>query len=242
MKCLIVKAPFSGWIVDGVKLIEFRTRNTAIRDRIGIIESGTKTVIGDVEITGCKYNKETGLYFWFLKNGRRYAKPVPYQHKRGAIVWTEVDVDPHAMRYGNIVIDYYHEKALYEIEEARHLIKLTKKRAEKEQAEKEEHIRTWGYHFLDHPQKQFYPGSICYVPTFAVSPMGNSLFIYSWEATIKEIIDHGREAIVEPRTPGRCPSIVSVAMLGHDKHEADCRMIEWAEKFVDAHRQDLFGD
>ena len=241
MKCLFVKAPFAGWIVDGVKLVEFRTRNTSIRGRIGIIESGTKTVIGDVEITGCKHDKETGLYFWFLKNGRRYAEPVPYQHKRGSIIWTNVEIDPHTVRCC-IITDLYHQKALCEINEAIYFMKLAKKKAEKAQEEKEKHIKTWGYHFLDHPQKQFYPGSECFVPVFAVSPMGDQLFLYSWEGTVKEIFDKGREAIIEPRTPGRCPSIVSVAMLGHDSHEAKCRMIEWAERFVDAHRQDLFGD
>ncbi len=61
MHCLFVKASFAGWIVDGVKLIEYRTRETLIRGRIGIIESGTGTVIGDAELIDCNWNPQQGF-------------------------------------------------------------------------------------------------------------------------------------------------------------------------------------
>ena len=96
MNCLFVRAPFAGWIVDGVKLIEYRTRETLIRDRIGIIESGTQTVIGDVELKDCVWNDTQKMWLWMLSRPRRYAKPVPFEHKRGCITWALLDIDPDA--------------------------------------------------------------------------------------------------------------------------------------------------
>ena len=93
MKCLFVKAPFAGWIVDFVKLIEYRTREIYIRERIGIIESGTGTVIGDVNLVGCRFNAKLQMYEWILDDPRRYATPVPFEHKQGAMVWIELDLD-----------------------------------------------------------------------------------------------------------------------------------------------------
>ena len=94
MHCLFVKAPFSGWIVDGVKIIEYRTRETHIRGRIGIIESGTGTVIGDAMLNDCVFDPELGLYTWALRNARRYTIPVPFEHKRGYVTWAILDIDP----------------------------------------------------------------------------------------------------------------------------------------------------
>jgi len=92
--CLFVKAPFAGWIVDGVKLIEYRTRETYIRGRIGIIESGTGTVIGDAELIDCNWNPQQGFYLWLLRNPRRYITPVPFEHKQGWRTWAILDIDP----------------------------------------------------------------------------------------------------------------------------------------------------
>lgn len=94
MHCLFVKAPFAGWIVDGVKLIEYRTRETYLRGRIGIIESGTGTVIGDAELIDCNWNPQQGFYLWLLRNPRRYTTPVPFEHKQGCVTWTILDIDP----------------------------------------------------------------------------------------------------------------------------------------------------
>ena len=93
MKCLFVKPPFAGYIVDGIKLIEYRTRKTYIRGRVGIIESGTGTVIGDVEIVDCRFNSTFQFYEWYLDNPRRFATPVPFEHKQGAMVWIDLDID-----------------------------------------------------------------------------------------------------------------------------------------------------
>lgn len=92
MKCLFVRAPFAGWIVDGVKTIEYRTRPTNIRGRIGIVQSRTGTVIGTAEITGCRWNEELEHYEWQLADAVRLAEPLPFPPKNGAVVWIDVDV------------------------------------------------------------------------------------------------------------------------------------------------------
>ena len=94
MKCLFVRHPFAGWIVDAVKDIEYRTKPTNIRGRIGIIQSRTGTVIGEAELTGCNYNEELDFYEWELAAPRRFKKPVPFQKKPGAVVWIDVDFNP----------------------------------------------------------------------------------------------------------------------------------------------------
>ena len=96
MNCLFVRAPFAGWIVDGVKLIEYRTRETLIRGGIGIIESGSGTVIGDAKLTNCIFDHQFKHYGWEISNPRRYANPVPFEHKQGCITWAILDYDPDA--------------------------------------------------------------------------------------------------------------------------------------------------
>ena len=92
MKCLFVRAPFAGWIVDGVKTIEYRTRPTNIRGRIGIIQSRSGTVIGSAEITGCEWNEELEHYEWKLANAARFAEPFPFPPKNGAVIWIDAEV------------------------------------------------------------------------------------------------------------------------------------------------------
>ena len=92
MKCLFVRAPFAGWIVDGVKTVEYRTRSTNIRGKIGIVQSKSGTVIGVAEITGCEWNDELEHYEWKLANAARFAVPVPFPPKNGAVVWIDVEV------------------------------------------------------------------------------------------------------------------------------------------------------
>jgi len=95
MKCLFVRPPFAGYIVDGVKFIEYRTRRTLLRGKIGIIESGSGTVIGDAILWSCDLSgKHEGFYSWYLTNARRYARPIPFKHKKGAMVWINLDIDP----------------------------------------------------------------------------------------------------------------------------------------------------
>lgn len=92
MKCLFVRAPFAGWIVDGVKTVEYRTRPTNIRGRIGIVQSRSGTVIGTVEIVGCEWNEKLAHFEWLLDGAVRFAVPLPFQQKNGAVVWIDVEV------------------------------------------------------------------------------------------------------------------------------------------------------
>ena len=88
-RCLCVRAPYAGQIVTGGKGEEYRTRQTNIRGVIGIIESGTGTIIGEAELYDCTERGDLD-YVWHLRNARRYANPVPYVHPFGAVVWVRV--------------------------------------------------------------------------------------------------------------------------------------------------------
>lgn len=96
MRALIVKDPWAKQIVQGYKDEEYRTRPTNIRERIGIIEAGTKTVIGEVDLVGCMveldrvHNRLYEGYVWKLRNPKEYIKPKPYKHSRGAQVWVKI--------------------------------------------------------------------------------------------------------------------------------------------------------
>lgn len=93
MKCLIVKKPFAEWIAHGIKPIEYRTRKTNIRGKIGIICEGR--IIGDVDLVNCTYNEEYGLSEWHLENPRPYKTSVTYERKKGTVVWVNVDYNPY---------------------------------------------------------------------------------------------------------------------------------------------------
>lgn len=92
LRCLCVRHPYAGRIVDGTKPIEYRSRRTNVRGRIGIIESRSGTIIGEAELYDCTGNPETECYNWHLRNARRYAKPIPYKHPAGAVVWVNVEL------------------------------------------------------------------------------------------------------------------------------------------------------
>ncbi len=88
-RCLCVRAPFAGHIVDNLKPIEYRSAATRVRGTIGIIESGTGQIIGQVELYDCQPGEYEGCYNWYLRNGKRYKTPIPYRHPRGAIIWVK---------------------------------------------------------------------------------------------------------------------------------------------------------
>lgn len=100
LSCLCVRAPYAGQIVDGLKTEEYRSRPTKIRGRVGIVQSKTGTIIGEVTITGCKdiSGGDGEEFAWQLADGRRYKKPIPYQHPNGAVVWVKVSMPPPPSR------------------------------------------------------------------------------------------------------------------------------------------------
>ena len=86
MQCLIIKQPYIEEILAGTKTVEYRSRLTKIRGRIGLIQSGRKgEVLGSVELYDCR---DTGQGFeWMLRNVRRYVLAVPFQQNPGCVVW-----------------------------------------------------------------------------------------------------------------------------------------------------------
>lgn len=86
---LIVRPPWARRIVRGEKREEFRSRPTRIRDRIGIIEAGTRTVIGEVTISDCLQNPNGG-FAWILKDSLEYPVPIHYNYPKGAQTWVKL--------------------------------------------------------------------------------------------------------------------------------------------------------
>lgn len=89
MRALIVKSPWAGQIVTGMKTVEYRSHRTHIRGRIGIVAAGTGTIIGGVDLIGCE-GPFDGLYHWLLANPTRYIIPKHYHHPSGAQVWVRI--------------------------------------------------------------------------------------------------------------------------------------------------------
>lgn len=109
VKALIVRKPYAGMAVDGVKTIECRSSNTHIRGAVGIIEAGTGMVIGEVTIYDTfKFTEDLKeelrsshkvedlkmldkwCWGWCLKNAIRYDKPIEYKHPQGAVIWVNL--------------------------------------------------------------------------------------------------------------------------------------------------------
>ena len=88
-RCLCVKPPYALAIVTGEKVEENRTRPTRIRGRVGIIESGSGTIIGDAVLYDCTERGDWD-YVWHFREARRYAVPLAYNHPFGAVVWVKV--------------------------------------------------------------------------------------------------------------------------------------------------------
>ncbi|HEY4230276.1 MAG TPA: ASCH domain-containing protein [Thermoanaerobaculia bacterium] len=108
-----IRTPFVGWILDGKKTWEIRSRSTNIRGRIALIEGGSGTVVGTcdlVEVIGPLTEQDVrdaagprmnsrpkdcdgcvGQFAWVLADVRRLVPPVPYTHPSGAVTWVKLD-------------------------------------------------------------------------------------------------------------------------------------------------------
>jgi len=92
LNCLIIKQPYVDQILAGTKPIEYRTRPTKIRGRIGLVASGCKgDILGTVEIVDCVANEKTGYYEWKLKNPVRFPTPLKFDQRPGCVVWAKAD-------------------------------------------------------------------------------------------------------------------------------------------------------
>jgi predicted transcriptional regulator len=107
---LIVKKPYARLIVQGKKKWELRTTKTNIRGRIGIAESGTGEIIGEIDLVDSlerididtavlnqtKHKlQDIGLiekwcFPWVLENAVEYNNPKKYHHKPGAVIWIKI--------------------------------------------------------------------------------------------------------------------------------------------------------
>jgi len=114
MNALQIQHPHIDKILDGEKTWEIRGSRTNVRGRIGLIASGSGTVIGVCELVDCigpltaeEYSKNArkagkhpseailGYYrqtfAWVLENARKLKRPVEYQHKPGAVIWVRLE-------------------------------------------------------------------------------------------------------------------------------------------------------
>jgi hypothetical protein len=110
MSALLIRAPYIDWILGGSKICEIRGSRTTKRGRIGLIQSGTRKVVGVADLVdvvgplradfisnarklGLRKSEVTDRstyaqpYAWVLKGARRLRTPVRYKHPFGSIIW-----------------------------------------------------------------------------------------------------------------------------------------------------------
>lgn len=112
MKGLVIDDPWVSLIVSGEKTWEMRSRETSVRGRIALIRKGSGTVIGLADLIDCigpldsiawrahadkhripAENEELAARWnvaWVLERAVRLAKPVPYKHPFGAVIWVNL--------------------------------------------------------------------------------------------------------------------------------------------------------
>lgn len=116
MDALLIRRPWIDKILDSSKSWEIRGTQTKKRGRIALIQSGSGTVVGTVEIhcvkgpltlqafvtnadnigitrsaasQGLPYER---TFAWVLINPQRLPKSVPYRHPPGAVIWVKLPV------------------------------------------------------------------------------------------------------------------------------------------------------
>jgi len=108
-RALIVRKVWLDKIFDEGKVWEMRSRPTKIRGTVGFIEAGSGLIVGSAEITNSFkidnkpffviHHKVKDLslidkwsYAWVLSNAKRFDKPIPYTHPKGAVIWVKIDL------------------------------------------------------------------------------------------------------------------------------------------------------
>ena len=108
-RALIVQKFWLDKILDEGKTWEMRSTKTKIRGTVGLIEACSGMIVGSVKIVDCDpkpihaddmfyvYHKvkdctllEKWPYAWVLKNAKRFEKPIPYTHPKGAVIWVKI--------------------------------------------------------------------------------------------------------------------------------------------------------
>lgn len=113
-KGLLIKSPHIENILSGLKTWEMRSKPTKVRGKIALIRSGSGKIVGDAKLIDCigpltmedkRANMEKHrisperlelpevakyVYAWVLADAVEYAKPVPYDHPSGAVIWVDL--------------------------------------------------------------------------------------------------------------------------------------------------------
>lgn len=108
-RALIIKKNWLDKIFNDGKRWEMRSRNTKIRGKIGLIESGSGLIVGEAKLVDSFYINELKrlicadlhqvpdldlldkwCYAWALEDVKRYDKPIPYDHPQGAVIWVKL--------------------------------------------------------------------------------------------------------------------------------------------------------
>ena len=114
MRALLIRSPHIEKILDGKKIWEIRGSRTDVREQVGLVRSGSGTIIGVCDVVDCipiltdeqsrrnarkagskpsevslGYYKNT--FAWVLANPQYLKAPVPYKHPTGAIIWVKLD-------------------------------------------------------------------------------------------------------------------------------------------------------
>ena len=112
MRALIIDEPWISAILRGEKTWEMRKKPCRFREKVGLIRKGSGQVVGVAVVvdslppimTSAAYAEaerfhrippaQQGRAFadgwttpWVLKSAMAIPRPVPYQHKSGAVVW-----------------------------------------------------------------------------------------------------------------------------------------------------------
>jgi hypothetical protein len=113
-RALVVRQPHIDRILAGSKTWEIRGSSTAVREAIGLIQSGSGQIVGTCEVVDVvgplslaelKQNaKKAGFapseftslpyrktYAWVLNGARRLRRPRSYRHPSGAVIWVRLD-------------------------------------------------------------------------------------------------------------------------------------------------------
>lgn len=111
---LIVREPWVSMLLEGTKTWELRGSRTSLRGTVGLIGSGTGTVLGtarldavvgpltreDLESSVDRHRVDwdwantplpyRNVYAWVFSDGARYTRPLRYTHPAGAVIWVKL--------------------------------------------------------------------------------------------------------------------------------------------------------
>lgn len=113
---LIIDEPWISKILSGEKIWEMRSTNAKVRGPIALIKKRSGTIVGVCSLVDslgpfdaealreneAKHRIPASIYespgykwrhAWVLTDARPLAKPVPYRHTSGAVIWVKLDAE-----------------------------------------------------------------------------------------------------------------------------------------------------